>query len=103
MPDEATFLLARRAAEELRLGREDHVDFLSISLSQTDAIGHNWGPLSLEQLDNLLRLDRALGEFMSWLDEFVGRDRWGRWGRQALRTGIRRRLIADLGRVQSCG
>jgi hypothetical protein len=76
IPDMATLLLARRMTEELGLGKEDHVDFLGISLSQTDAVGHNWGPLSLEQLDNLLRLDRELGEFMEWLDEFVGTDRW---------------------------
>jgi predicted AlkP superfamily pyrophosphatase or phosphodiesterase len=76
VPDIATLAMAHRMAEELHLGRQDHLDFLGISLSQTDAIGHAWGPLSLEQLDNLLRLDRALGEFMEWLDEFVGRDQW---------------------------
>lgn len=75
-PDLATMLLARRAAEELQLGRQDHIDYLGISLSQTDAIGHNWGPLSLEQLDNLLRIDRILGQFMTFLDESVGRGRW---------------------------
>jgi Type I phosphodiesterase / nucleotide pyrophosphatase len=76
VPDIATLALAHRMTEELRLGREGHIDFLGISLSQTDAIGHAWGPLSLEQLDNLLRLDRALGELMDWLDEYVGRDQW---------------------------
>jgi predicted AlkP superfamily pyrophosphatase or phosphodiesterase len=76
VPDLATLLLARRMVEELRLGRRADVDFLGVSLSQADAIGHKWGPLSLEQLDNLLRLDRALGEFLAWLDEFVGPDRW---------------------------
>jgi len=76
VPDLAVLLLARRMTEALRLGKEDHVDFLGISLSQTDAVGHNWGPLSLEQLDNLLRVDRELGQFMDFLDESVGRDRW---------------------------
>jgi arylsulfatase A-like enzyme len=32
--------------------------------------------LSREQLDNLLRLDRELGEFFSYLDEKVGKNRW---------------------------
>lgn len=76
VPDQATLMLARRMVEELELGRRDHVDMLGISLSQTDAIGHNWGPLSLEQFDNLLRLDRQLGQFMQFLDEYVGEDRW---------------------------
>jgi predicted AlkP superfamily pyrophosphatase or phosphodiesterase len=76
VPDLATLMLARRLVDELELGRQGHLDFLGISLSQTDAIGHNWGPLSLEQLDNLLRMDHALGEFMDWLDDQVGAGRW---------------------------
>jgi len=76
VPDIATLALAHRMAQELQLGREGHIDFLGISLSQADAIGHAWGPLSLEQLDNLMRIDRALGDFMDWLDEFVGPDQW---------------------------
>jgi predicted AlkP superfamily pyrophosphatase or phosphodiesterase len=60
----------------LGLGRDDAPDFLNVSLSQTDRIGHGYGPLSREQLDNLLRLDRALGEFFTFLDGTVGAGRW---------------------------
>src|SRR6185436_18763345 len=49
---------------------------LNVSLSQTDRVGHAYGPLSREQLDNLLRLDRALGEFFTFLDRTVGAGRW---------------------------
>jgi len=47
-------------------------DFLSLALSQTDRVGHTYGPLSREQMDNLLRLDRNLGRFLEFLDDFVG-------------------------------
>ena len=60
----------------LGLGRDDAPDFLNVSLSQTDRIGHSFGPLSREQLDNLLRLDRELGEFFTFLDRTVGAGRW---------------------------
>src|SRR6185436_19106444 len=60
----------------LGLGRDDAPDFLNVSLSQTDRVGHAYGPLSREQLDNLLRLDRELGEFFTFLDRSVGASRW---------------------------
>jgi arylsulfatase A-like enzyme len=47
-----------------------------VSLSQTDRIGHSYGPLSREELDNLLRLDRELGDFFAFLDRTVGTGRW---------------------------
>jgi predicted AlkP superfamily pyrophosphatase or phosphodiesterase len=75
-PDDATLALARTAVDELALGLRGHVDYLGVALSQTDLVGHRFGPLSREQLDNLLRLDRGLGEFFSFLDEEVGAGRW---------------------------
>ena len=60
----------------MRLGRGIAPDFLNVSLSATDRVGHAYSPLSREQLDNLLRLDRELGAFFDFLDERVGKDRW---------------------------
>lgn len=74
--DAATLELARIVITETGLGSDQVPDFLSISLSQTDRVGHDFGPLSREQLDNLLRLDRELGEFFAFLDARVGRGRW---------------------------
>lgn len=68
--------LARVAVRELELGRGDRVDYLALPLSQVDRVGHEYGPLSREQMDNLLRLDRELGTFMAFLDEEVGEGRW---------------------------
>ena len=76
MLDALTLDFARTMVQSLELGRDDAPDFLNVSLSQTDRIGHAYGPLSREQLDNLLRLDRELGEFFGFLDTSVGAGRW---------------------------
>lgn len=71
-PDRATLLLAREAVVAEELGTDGAPDLLAVSLSQTDRIGHPFGPWSREQLDNLLRLDAELGAFFEWLDERLG-------------------------------
>lgn len=77
MLDRATLMLAEVALEETEAGtRPGRTDFISVSLSQTDRVGHAYGPLSREQMDNLLRLDRALGEFLGFLDDAVGRENY---------------------------
>ncbi len=75
-PDEAVLALAQAAIAELRLGGEETVDFLGIAFSQTDLVGHRFGPFSREQLDSLLRLDGLLGELITTLDAEVGAGRW---------------------------
>jgi len=74
--DEAVLLLAQEAVEHLKLGQRDAVDYLAISLSATDYVGHDYGPLSREQLDNLYRLDRELGRLFDRLDAWVGPGGW---------------------------
>jgi hypothetical protein len=76
MLDALTLDFARTMVQSLELGRDDAPDFLNVSLSQTDRVGHTYGPLSREQLDNLLRLDRELGEFFTFLDTTVGAGQW---------------------------
>jgi predicted AlkP superfamily pyrophosphatase or phosphodiesterase len=76
MLDAATLDLARIVVEEEGLGLDPVPDFINVSLSQTDRIGHDFGPLSREQLDNLLRLDAELGSFFAFLDSVVGPGRW---------------------------
>ncbi|MGH7754515.1 MAG: alkaline phosphatase family protein, partial [Gemmatimonadales bacterium] len=46
-----------------------------VSLSNTDAVGHTWGPDSREIHDQILRLDRWLGWFMDSLAVLVPSDR----------------------------
>ncbi|HKY60052.1 MAG TPA: alkaline phosphatase family protein [Gemmatimonadota bacterium] len=76
MLDAATLDLARLVVQETGLGRDSVPDLLNVSLSQTDRVGHDFGPLSREQLDNLLRLDRELGDFFAFLDTSLGDGRW---------------------------
>jgi hypothetical protein len=74
--DALTLDMARQMVTSLDLGDDAEPDFLNVSLSVTDRIGHRFSPLSLEQMDNLLRLDRKLGEFFSFLDTEVGKDNY---------------------------
>lgn len=76
MMDAATLEFAEMLVTELGMGRDSIPDFLNVSVSQTDRVGHDYGPWSREQLDNLLRLDRELGRFFDFLDTTVGRGRW---------------------------
>jgi len=66
---------AREARRAERLGEHKAMDLLLISLSATDYIGHNFGPDSHEIHDQLLRVDRLVGDFLDELDRDIGRDR----------------------------
>ncbi len=74
--DRAVAAFAKEAIDALQLGQRGHVDMLALSFSATDYVGHAFGPLSQEQLDNLVRLDGELGGLFDYLDEQVGRGRW---------------------------
>lgn len=76
MADDATLALAKEAINARQLGQRNSVDYLSIVVSQVDDIGHGFGAGSQEQLDNLLRLDRELGDFFTYLDKKVGKNNY---------------------------
>lgn len=76
MHDEAILALAQEAVRALGLGRRSSTDYLGINLSSLDDVGHGYGPLSQEQLDAVLRIDRMLGAFFEFLDEQVGPGRY---------------------------
>jgi predicted AlkP superfamily pyrophosphatase or phosphodiesterase len=65
--DQITLQAAMAGLTAMRLGTGPQTDLLAISLSTTDAIGHRFGPNSREIHDQLLRLDRAMGEFLDSL------------------------------------
>ena len=54
------------------LGRSEYTDFLTISFSSTDYVGHQYGPASVEIEDTYLRLDNDLAELFETLDAEVG-------------------------------
>jgi predicted AlkP superfamily pyrophosphatase or phosphodiesterase len=70
--DELTLSFAEAVIEGEKLGQSGNTDYLSISFSSTDYVGHLFGPSSLESEDNLLRLDRTLAELFKFVDQKVG-------------------------------
>jgi predicted AlkP superfamily pyrophosphatase or phosphodiesterase len=54
------------------LGKDDTLDYLGLSFSSLDYVGHKYGPNSPEVLDTVLHLDRVLKEFFDFLDEYIG-------------------------------
>ena len=72
--DELTVEFAKAAIEAEQIGSDDITDFLGVSFSATDYIGHFFGPSSLESEDNILRLDRTLANLFAFIDKKIGLD-----------------------------
>ena len=70
---------AKQALVGEQLGKDEITDYLSVSFSSTDYVGHVFGPSSLEAEDNILRLDMALAELLAFIDEEVGLDNLVGW------------------------
>lgn len=68
-----TLDMAKEALDREQLGKHTVTDFLAISLSSTDYIGHQFGPNSVEVEDTYLRLDRDLAAFFIYLDKQIGK------------------------------
>tara|TARA_R110001592_G_scaffold246255_1_gene507943 strand:- start:2758 stop:4383 length:1626 start_codon:yes stop_codon:yes gene_type:complete len=60
--------MAIAALKGEQLGKDDITDFLTISFSSTDYVGHQFGPMSIEIEDTYLRLDRELSELLTLLE-----------------------------------
>jgi len=70
--DELTLDFAKALIENEKVGQGEATDFLAVSFSSTDYIGHLFGPSSLESEDNILRLDRILSDLFAFVDDEVG-------------------------------
>ncbi|PTX60902.1 type I phosphodiesterase/nucleotide pyrophosphatase [Kordia periserrulae] len=55
------------------LGKDEHTDFLAVSYSSTDYVGHRFGVNSVEIQDTYLRLDKDLERLFATLDTEVGK------------------------------
>jgi hypothetical protein len=73
--NEQVVAFAERVIEAEQLGQDEVPDLLAIGFSQTDAIGHTYGPDSHEVMDSYVRLDRALADLFAFLDARVGLSR----------------------------
>nr|WP_255637478.1 alkaline phosphatase PafA [Dyadobacter sp. NIV53] len=65
--------IAIEAVKGENLGKGKETDFLAISFSSPDYIGHRAGPNSMEQQDDYLRLDREFADLFGFLDGWVGK------------------------------
>lgn len=68
-----SFDFAKAAVENEQLGTGAYTDFLALSISSTDYIGHNFGPNSLEVEDTYARLDKDIADFLKYLDLRLGK------------------------------
>ena len=68
--------MAKAAVAGESLGSDDVTDFLAISFSSTDALGHAMGPNSVEVEDMYIRLDKNIEDLLKTLDEKVGVDNY---------------------------
>jgi len=71
--DRAVLNLGSQAVDEYNMGKDKYTDILFLGLSATDGIGHSFGPHSHEQLDNYLRLDKNMGQFIESLEMSLGK------------------------------
>ena len=59
-----------------QLGKTAYTDFLTVSFSSTDYIGHRYGVAAIETEDTYLRLDKDLEDFFTFLDTEVGKNNY---------------------------
>lgn len=71
--DDFTTDLAIRLIENEGLGQDDVTDFLSVSYSAEDYIGHRFGPSSVEAADAIVRLDRDVSRIVEEANKKVGK------------------------------
>jgi predicted AlkP superfamily pyrophosphatase or phosphodiesterase len=70
--DELMLDFSRELVTRENLGGGPSTDYLSISLSAVDYVGHAYGPNSAEYADTIVRLDAVLGRFLEFIDQRVG-------------------------------
>jgi predicted AlkP superfamily pyrophosphatase or phosphodiesterase len=68
-----TRLMAQACIDGEQLGQKGETDFLAVSFSSTDYIGHQYAPNSIEIEDTYLRFDKELELFLNYLDQKVGK------------------------------
>jgi len=71
-----TIDFAKAVVKGEQLGKSEFTDFLAVSFSSTDYVGHRYGVASVETEDTYLRLDKDLGHFFNFLDTEVGKENY---------------------------
>jgi len=73
-----TLDMAKEAIKNEKMGHNQPgiTDFLCVSLSSTDLVGHRYSLTAVEIEDTYLRLDRDIAEFLTYLDDHIGKDNY---------------------------
>ena len=71
--DEYIERMAEAEVDALELGQGNRTDFLGVSFSSVDYVGHSFGPRSHEIQDMMVRIDATIGKLLDHLDAKVGR------------------------------
>lgn len=71
-----TLDFAKAAIIGENLGKNKDTDFLAISFSSTDYVGHKYGVDAVETEDTYLRLDKDLADLLKFLDKEVGKGKY---------------------------
>jgi predicted AlkP superfamily pyrophosphatase or phosphodiesterase len=59
-----------------KMGDDSIPDFLCMSFSATDYVGHQFGPSSVEVEDTYIRLDRDMADLLNFLDNQIGKGKY---------------------------
>lgn len=71
--DQLTVDFANQILIQEKLGiSSNQTDYLGISFSGVDAIGHQFGPNSLEAEENLIQLDKTIANLLAIIDKQIG-------------------------------
>jgi predicted AlkP superfamily pyrophosphatase or phosphodiesterase len=73
--DRLVLAFAQALVEAENVGQDAVPDYLSVSFSSTDYVGHLFGASSLEAEDHFLQLDRTLAELFRFIDTHIGLDK----------------------------
>ena len=71
-----TFDFAKETLQNEQLGKSENTDFLALSLSSTDYVGHQYGINAIETEDTYIRLDQDLAKFLNYLDANIGKGQY---------------------------
>lgn len=65
--------MAKATIDGELLGKDEWTDFLAVSFSSTDIVGHAMGPNSVEVEDVYIRLDKNIEDILNKLDKEIGK------------------------------
>nr|WP_294900846.1 alkaline phosphatase PafA [uncultured Pedobacter sp.] len=74
--NQLTLDFAKEILKNERMGKGTNTDFLAISFSSTDYVGHKYGVNAIETEDTYLRLDKNIEDLLNTLDATIGKGQY---------------------------